>query len=537
MVTTTLPEIPTESPAQETTSLWPALPWPAIAFLILTALIAVLWAAVKLLWWDEFLVLWTAHQPRMSDVIRTQFHYPIALDPLFYHLVANRMVRLLGPGAWALRLPSLAGFLLMQICVYRFLRPIVSERAAVFALVFPALTPGFYYAVEGRPYGLLLGLCGIAMLSWQAAIRRNQRREGPLIILALSLGLVINTHYYGVLLIVPLVLAEATRALRKRRLDVPVLVALAAGLAAAVFVLPCARAAAPFRPHINFVATTRFTPAVVGRVYAQILPGNGGAGASPLQLAAVLLVVAVLLVASFIAYRRLRTSNPAGHDAEFVLLTALTLLPLGGFALALAYTHDLEPRHMIPALIGISGLAAIWLDPVLRRFRNGRLLFVATLFAVACVGWYRISVERGVRAAIMTGIVVPPEMKAALTSAPDGRIYIQNYEAFSRLWYYEPDPDLRSRFVFVGSAHEQLRWNRTDTDGLTEQHLERFPNPPPVVSWETLRSRPGSHVFITYGKDEWNWLPQAFAAHHDDVQPLGPAFTGDAVSVRFHPGS
>ena len=125
------------------------------------------------------------------------------------------------------------------------MRRLVSERAAIFALVVPALTATLYYAVEARPYGLLLGLCGIAMVSWQAAVHRETHRAGPLLALALSLALAINTHYYGALLLIPFLSAELFRAIRNRRIDLPVLAAIAAGAAALVFVVPFARAAAP----------------------------------------------------------------------------------------------------------------------------------------------------------------------------------------------------------------------------------------------------------------------------------------------------
>jgi len=152
------------------------IPWVPFAFLALTAAIAVAWSAAKLLWWDEFLVLWTDHQPGWAQVAQIQLHWPVSLDPLVYHCLANTAMRLLGPGAFAIRLPALLGFLVMQFCLYLFMRHLISQKAAVLALVFPALTAALYYAVEGRPYGLLLGLCGIAMVSWQAAVHRETRR-------------------------------------------------------------------------------------------------------------------------------------------------------------------------------------------------------------------------------------------------------------------------------------------------------------------------------------------------------------------------
>ena len=164
------------------------------------------------------------------------------------------MIRLFGVNPLVLRLPSVLGFLLMQGCLFYFVRRIASERAAVFALAFPVFTVVFWYTEQVRPYGLLLGLFGLAMLSWQTAVRRQAHRTWALVVLALTIALAINTHYYGLLLLAPLCAAELVRARQGRRVDIPVLLSIGAGMAGAVFLLPFLKGAAQFR------ATTRPKP-------------------------------------------------------------------------------------------------------------------------------------------------------------------------------------------------------------------------------------------------------------------------------------
>jgi 4-amino-4-deoxy-L-arabinose transferase-like glycosyltransferase len=141
------------------------VPWPAFAFLALTAAISLLWSHFKLLGWDEFLELWTDSAPSIGQVVHIQRNWPISLDPLAYHAITHAAIQLFGAGAFAIRLPSLLGFLLMQICLFVYVRRIGGERAAIFALAFPALTATLYFSAEGRPYGLLLGLCALALVS------------------------------------------------------------------------------------------------------------------------------------------------------------------------------------------------------------------------------------------------------------------------------------------------------------------------------------------------------------------------------------
>src|SRR6185437_13169793 len=155
----------------------------ALLILVLTAAVAFTWSHGKLLSQEEFFVLQTDNVASLHQLIYIQRHYPISLDPLVFHLLAHGCTRIFGPTALALRLPSIFGFLLMQVCIFFATRVIAGPRAALIAIDFPALTATLFYAPEGRPYGLLLGFYALALLAWQTASRRSERRTGSLIIL------------------------------------------------------------------------------------------------------------------------------------------------------------------------------------------------------------------------------------------------------------------------------------------------------------------------------------------------------------------
>ncbi|MGB9032269.1 MAG: glycosyltransferase family 39 protein [Acidobacteriaceae bacterium] len=525
----TAPSTISEPAASVEPSLTARIPWLPLAFVALTAAICVSWSAAKLLWWDEFLEFWTDHQPGWAQVAHIQLHWPVSLDPLVYHCLASTAMRLLGPSAFAIRLPALLGFLVLQFCLYLFVRRLVSERAAIFALVVPALTATLYYAVEARPYGLLLGLCGIAMVSWQAAVHRETHRAGPLLALALSLALAINTHYYGALLLIPFLSAELFRAIRNRRIDLPVLAAIAAGAAALVFVVPFARAAAPFRHYDYFMAQNRMTPAVIATAYTEFFLGKNFAVAHG-QLS--LLLIAALLLFLVLAFRRRLRATALPPEPEVVFLVVLAGLPVFGFLLAVTVTHVFEPRHMIVSIAGIAALAAISLDSLFRRDRIGRLLIVFLFAELACGGIMHVRIERNLTRDVQSPMLLTPQVKAAVLASPSGRIYIQQPAAFSKAWYYEPDPEIRSRIVFVYSREEELRWSHMDVISLTELHLRHFTSIP-IESWDSVTTQPGNQIFVTFKDSDWDWFDKALAADHADVQPLGPAFQGQVVSVRF----
>ncbi len=146
----------------------------AAIFLIVTAVLSLVWSHHKLMSQDEFFVLQTDTAATVSQLIHIQRTTPISLDPLTYHLLAHASVRLFGANAFALRLPSFLGYLLMQVGLFVFVRRLAGDRAAIFALAFPALTATLFYSAEARPYGLLLGLYALTLVAWQSAIRFEQ---------------------------------------------------------------------------------------------------------------------------------------------------------------------------------------------------------------------------------------------------------------------------------------------------------------------------------------------------------------------------
>ena len=140
---------------------------------------------MKLLDQDEIFVLQTDSVGSVRALIEVQRHYPVSLDPMVYHLLAHTCVRFFGATAFAIRLPSLAGYLLMQICLFRIGQMLAGERAGVVAAAIPTVTATLFYGVEARPYGVLLGLSALVLLSWlHAAERAGSRRMGWLVTLA-----------------------------------------------------------------------------------------------------------------------------------------------------------------------------------------------------------------------------------------------------------------------------------------------------------------------------------------------------------------
>jgi hypothetical protein len=512
------------------------LPVQAILFLLLTIAIALLWSHVQLMWTDESYVFEGDAFGSLASVLHYQRTTPTSLDPFVYHLFAHLASDVFGAGAFAIRLPSLFGYLLMQICLFYFVRRVAGEWAGVFALGFPVLLGVFEYSVQARPYGLLLGWFALAMVCWQTAIHRTSysRRTGivSLVMLAIAIALAINTQYYGVLLLVPLCGAELVRCLERRRLDLPVVLAIAAGIAGMVFVLPFMKAAAEFRAHYyesghvgyHFITHFYLWLFITGYVYRETWQHIIGA---------VVLLIAVLLLWGL--WKRRSDAAIALPKAEVVFLVLLAALPFFGFLMARLATGVVEGRYVVPAVIGVTALLSICLGLVVRPRWAQRTLLLGLFIGVLGMGLVRIREQQASARSSITQMTLRPEVKAKLEAMPGQPIYMINPAYFQLISTYAPDLDLRSRVRLVYSSKEEMALGKSDYITRTVLHLEPV-LPGKIVSFDALAQESGEQTFLLFHVPWVDWTDLALARAHAQVQPLGPGFFhGELKEVRFRP--
>ena len=272
-----------------------------------------------------------------------------------------------GPTAFALRLPAFAGYLLMQFCLYFFVRNMAGRRAGLVAMAIPALTWTMYYSTEGRPYGVLLGSYAMAALCWQIASRRAgppaSARVWPLVGLAAALALTLNVHFYGVLLLVPVCGAELVRTLVRRRLDGGTLAAIGVGVASLVATIPYIKASGEFKKHY-YVA--KISVHMLTQPYRQMMLDYTE---YPKAVQTVLMLLILLAGAAVVwgCARAVRRRVVVVPVAEWAMVLLLVLMPAFAFVLGRLVTHALEVRHSIGAIVGVSVLIAIAITPALRR--------------------------------------------------------------------------------------------------------------------------------------------------------------------------
>ncbi len=184
-------------------------------------------AYIKGFWYDELYTIYLSRLPTLGD-IWTALQQTVDLNPPLVYL-ATRLSNLV-PGNELItnRLPSLLGFWVMCLCLYRVVSRYLPKSYAVMAMVLPTLSEAYAYSFEARPYGLVLGFAGLAWVCWQYAAAGN-RRWLWLPGLALSLALAVGSHYYAILLVLPLFAGELIRWLERRTIDWGVLSAILLG--------------------------------------------------------------------------------------------------------------------------------------------------------------------------------------------------------------------------------------------------------------------------------------------------------------------
>ena len=490
--------------------------------LVLTAALAVLWSAHRNLNQDEAFVFQTDTVPRLHQLVDVQIHYPIALDPLFYHLLGFASVKLFGAHALAIRLPSILGFLLMQVCLYAVGKRIAGGFAGFLAAWVPAATATLFYAQQTRPYGVLLGLGALLLLAYQHSIR-DVERTGWLITLAAALALALNAHYFAILLLIPLYAAELARIVTRRRIDWPMIAAIAAGSAGELLTLPFQPGASEFRKHYYNAGKVTFH-AITQSYRSLFLNYNDSSPRAQHILIAILVAAFVALAAALLV--RLRAHDLDIPVAEGVFFAGLALLPFFGYLLAKYVTHSIEVRYILPAMIGLAVLIALAALPLYRNERMHLPLAAVCLLWLAAAGYSEIQDANAARLA-RTGHLT-------LDAAPagDAPIYLQSMGTFDELGQFLPEPE-RRRISLTYSAPLEIELARHDTQSLTAEHMRHF-TAFRIARYEDLRAQPGPHLFVVYNHGSgWDWLIKQLQRDGATLTPLGPALEGELVSATF----
>jgi hypothetical protein len=317
-------------------------------------------ASRKLFWFDELFTVYLSRLPDFRSVwrfLQNSVDFQVVLFLLTWF-----SKHIFGEGPMATRLPEILGFWVFCLCLFRFVSLRLSVLSAYVSLLFPLVTGAYWYAYEARAYGLVLGFCGIALVSWQAATENTERRGWWLFALGGSLACAILTHSYAFLIFAPIVLGELWRTTSRKRLDWPVWTTIAVSSLALLTSIPFMHAAAGvgsqpfFFPNLHKLHTA----------YQDLLIPSG----------ATILAGWLLLTCLFHEETENLRHEPGLRSYEVFALWAFVAVPVFEYAAAKLTGAPFLSRYAITAVAGFAGLLGV---AVAKR----PALAIATIFLVA----------------------------------------------------------------------------------------------------------------------------------------------------------
>ncbi len=397
-------------------------------------------ARTKPYWDDELCTYYVASLPRIQDIwsiLATGFEQ---LPPMM-HLLIRCCHGALGDSPISTRLPAMVGFWLLCLSLFVFVRRRLPVIYAFTAAVIPCASGAYYYATEARPYGVVLGACGIALICWQKTTM-TPRRWGSLVGLTLALAVANCSHYFASLMVPCLALGELVRSRTLKRLDWPVWLALLAGLSVIFGFLPlmhAARAAMPFRglwvEPLSLLSTLKqlYGPFLNIHVPAIVLAG---------------IVLWLLTRGGNAEWFRLGNSvvDTPVPAHEIVAFGSLVSLP---FCLALASFAGILPfaRYVIISILGTSVLIVL----VLQSTLTPRACLYVLILLIVCFP---------INARLAKGVDYPQSLvlsSSEISNETELPVVVQDATLLTAFYY--GSPDLRNRLYHIRNTEETHLWS------------------------------------------------------------------------------
>lgn len=463
--------------------------WPLIGFSAFYFADVCIRASQKYFWYDELFTVYLSRLPNFRSLWDALRHGADFNPPLVY-LLTKISQAIFGTGLISTRLPEIVGFWVMCICLYEFVKRRAGRLPGSVAMMLPMLTGAFYYAYEARPYGIILGLCGLALVSWQKVLDASARGWW-LTGLSVFLFAAFMLQCYAVVIVVPFALVEAFRSLRSKRVEWAMWVALLAPVIVAVpSYIPLLRVYSSQAAGSNYARAFTADWAQITKFYLFLL--------TPWLLIGLVTVV-------LIAIDRIRNSQSetelrrwdSNVASEIGLVVCLIAVPAFGVVLGKLVHGPFFARYFLSATIGVCALAGLALGA--RNRANTIALIVATIVAVTLAfqftrllwhsykGWGEPLTEPSTHITLDTTPGQPLDNHPLLVSQLHGSLPIGVPLSLDFLYLKYYSPELAPRLYLLGGSDRDFslvgfrrvhEWIPVKYDHLLtyDEFLRSFPN-------------------------------------------------------------
>jgi hypothetical protein len=339
-------------------------------------------AAGKSFWYDELVTLTVGSQGSLSGIL-TALRRPLDTQPPLFYVIEHFASRFTRNQEIAWRLPSILAFPCTLACVFLYVKRNNGEIIGFLCAIFFLTTSAFQlYAVEARPYSMLVACIAFALVCYQRAPSSLWT-----VLLAASLAMAESVHYLAVLSMVPFGLAETVHYWNTRKFRWPVWMALVVGTG-------------PLLVFWNLLVTdkayygahywNRFAFSFIPWAYGDFFQTNREFGAG---LAAVALAGSLGVALGGRFANQAQLEEKSGDPAEATLLFGLVALPFIAYLVTSVMHSGLTPRYILSTVLGI----ALAFGYVLSRARAGGVILF-TIFTLSAVGVSELHFWKSVRA-------------------------------------------------------------------------------------------------------------------------------------------
>jgi hypothetical protein len=442
-------------------------------------------ASSKPFWFDELVSWYVAKLTSLSDIWNA-LNGGVDSNPPLSCLFIRASHWVFGTGELATRIPFILGFWLALLFLFLLIAKRCGSLMAYLSILFLCLSASYKYAFEARPYALVLACCCASLFCWESAIEGRFRRLA-LVGLSLSLGVGLFSHFYAIFLFPPIMIGEAYRSFRSRRVDWPIWISMAAGGAVLIPLVPMMLNYRKEYSEFFWAKPTRgvFLQSIDWFFRDPVLVCFYGVGC----------LVGVLKAGnSLITNKRNQWAGWNVPSHELIAAMVLMLIPIIGFVLAKFVTHAFYYRYFFPTAIGIAlGVAFLY-----HRLLQGRLLVTAVLLA-SLLSIFIVRQAVDARGLVSNKLNIKDSgATRPLSVSGDSPVVISNPLLFLQYLHYTP-PGLKSRLCYLMDL-DAVRKSGVDTPDRTLEELRKR-IPMPVEDYRSFMSL--HHHFYLYGPKTW----------------------------------
>ena len=386
----------------------------------------------RYVWFDELFTFDIATSPSLKELWHRELTFD--LQPPAGYLLSRASMHIFGATPFGLRFPSMAEFYVGSLVMFLYVQRKAGVAFATLAvLLLWGAAPSLYYAVEARPYALVLFSFSCLLLSWDIAIRSKPRLLALFGVGVATFCLAI-AHVFSVFTLFAFIVAEAVRFWRRRKVDYPLWAALLLPMLAMLIYVPLTRAFA------GVVFAIYASPQTISLFYLNTL------GAPILSF----VFLAVLLAASIPGDR---DPKPAPEFAaeDLALFVCLLVNPILINLLLIHRRGTFYDRYCLTTQVAIMVALAIFLGRRVRRNRWAAYAgsIVLVLFIAKTQVWHALHFAAPRNAAFLASI--QPSLPVVVG---EGQVFVEmnRYESASIL----------SRVYFLKDSQASMQYMHTN---------------------------------------------------------------------------